>query len=139
MNTNQEQLTEQESLEMIARMIRQAKGNVSQGSFHLLLWGWLILFASLGHFILLQFTAIPGPYRIWLIVIPGIIASFYYGFKKVAELKCEPTSTAYTCGSGFRFFFPSFWFSFSWLGQWKSLRLTCSCWPDTQHCYRASH
>lgn len=82
METNERQLSGQEHLEIIARMINQALGNVSQGSFHLLLWGWVIMVASLGHFFLVQFTESPAPYRIWFIVIPGILVSFYYGFKK---------------------------------------------------------
>ncbi|HNR40962.1 MAG TPA: hypothetical protein PKL65_01915 [Bacteroidales bacterium] len=38
-------------------MINRTKVNIRQGSFHLLFWGWLIFFCSLGEYLLVRLTA----------------------------------------------------------------------------------
>ena len=82
MESQKKQLSGQESVEIITRMIHKAKRNVSQGSFHLLLWGWLLSIASLSHFVLLEFGSFAHPEWVWFTVYPGILVSFYYGYKK---------------------------------------------------------
>ena len=48
-----DELTHQESLDLIAEMIKQAKRNVAKGgSNQILLWGWTIAFANFGHYAL---------------------------------------------------------------------------------------
>lgn len=82
METQEKQLTGEESLRIITDMINRAKTNVRQGSFHLLFWGWLILFCSLSEYLLLKFTSWASPWYIWYLVIPGALVSLIYGFVK---------------------------------------------------------
>jgi len=80
---NQEKvMTGEESLSIISEMINRTKVNIRQGSFHLLFWGWLIFFCSLGEYLLFKFTDIVNPWLIWLLVIPGVFVSFIYGYIK---------------------------------------------------------
>ena len=82
MKTEDENLTAQESLDIIASMIQQAKGNVQKNRFYFLLWGWTILFCNLGVYIMIQFLEISNPFWIWLITIPAAIASGIYGSRQ---------------------------------------------------------
>lgn len=69
------QLTEQQSLKIIQEMIATSKNNLKDNSFFFLLWGWLVLGASLIHFGLLQiqweYAWLPWPV---MMTIGGIIA-----------------------------------------------------------------
>ena len=79
MITPNENLTAQQSIDIISKMIEQAKGNVQKNSFYFLLWGWTILTCNLSIFIMLQFTEIKNPFWIWLLTIPAAIASSIHG------------------------------------------------------------
>ena len=76
---NEKKLTDKESLDIIMNMINQAHVNIRQSSFHLLLWGWIIFAASIGHFILLKFTHIEHPEDAWALTLPGMVISMVYG------------------------------------------------------------
>ena len=82
METDEKVLTGEESLKIITGMIDRTKLNISQGSFHLLFWGWLILICSLTEYLLYTFTEFENPYYVWFFVIPGVVVSLVYGFIK---------------------------------------------------------
>lgn len=86
---NNDNLSNQESLALISRMISTAKGNVSQGAFHMILWGWMVIIMSVSHFILMKYQLVPHPEMVWLLAIPTFFVSFYAGYKKgqKAEVK----------------------------------------------------
>lgn len=84
-----ENLTANQSLELIARMISEAKGRVQQNSFYFLLWGWVILLSNLGAFVLVRIGT-EYPYAIWLITIPAWIISIVYGIRR---RRASPTSS----------------------------------------------
>ena len=64
--TNQiENLSPKDSLEIINKMINQAKNRFSENGFLYLLWGWVIFFCSIGHFILLKLNWFKNPEIIW--------------------------------------------------------------------------
>ena len=69
------QLSEQQSLKIIQEMIATSKDNLKDNSFFYLLWGWLVLGASLIHFGLLQ-TSYEYPWIPWpiMMAIGGIVA-----------------------------------------------------------------
>ncbi len=70
----EQELTKEESLALIGRMISQAKTNYSKGSsFYFLLWGWVVLVANLGHYLIQKFQWFDKPWLIWSITIPAII------------------------------------------------------------------
>jgi len=80
METMEKEMTGEESLSIITEMINKTKVNISQGSFHLLFWGWLILVCSIADPLLTKFTSYPHPYYVWFLVIPGVFVSVIYGF-----------------------------------------------------------
>jgi hypothetical protein len=79
MNHNTENLTPQQSLELITSMINQAKGNIQHSSFYFLLWGWTIVIANLGVYFLLNFTSVSNPFLMFSITIPAAIISAVHG------------------------------------------------------------
>jgi len=82
MENDEKIMTSEESLKIITDMIARTKTNVRQGSFHLLFWGWLILFCSLGEFLLMNYTHFKSPWNIWFLTIPGIFVSVGYGWSR---------------------------------------------------------
>ena len=69
-------LTARESLDLIAAMIRQAKGNVQRNNFYFLLWGWVVVLANLGMYTL-QIVKYEHPYVVWVITIPAWTFTLY--------------------------------------------------------------
>ena len=82
MENEEKMMTGEESLRIISEMINKTKVNISQGSFHLLFWGWLIFVISLSDFLLTRFSDYVHPYYVWMLVIPGVFVSIIYGFVK---------------------------------------------------------
>lgn len=74
-------LTARESLDIIASMIQEAKGNVQRNNFYFLFWGWIVAIADLGMYALTQ-AGYQHPYAIWLITIPAWIFTMYRGFSR---------------------------------------------------------
>ena len=90
MENEEKSMTGEESLRIITEMINKTKISICQGSFHLLFWGWLIFFCSLSEYLLRRFTEFEHPYYVWLLVIPGVFVSLFYGFIKGRK---QPVST----------------------------------------------
>lgn len=86
MNTTNQNLTPQESLNLITMMISQAKGNVRDNSFYFLFWGWIIVIANLAVFFLLQADS-PYAYHVWFIVIPAWVVTVIYTMRKVRKVQ----------------------------------------------------
>jgi hypothetical protein len=79
MKTSQN-LSAEESLQIITSMINQAKGNIKRNSFYFLLWGWIVVIANLGVFIMLKLE-LSHPYYVWLIALPAWILTMYRSYK----------------------------------------------------------
>ena len=58
METDEKVMSGEESLRIISEMINKTKVNISQGSFHLLFWGWLIFVCSLSEYFLFRYLPI---------------------------------------------------------------------------------
>lgn len=82
MENEEKTMTGEESLRIITDMINKTKVSISQGSFHLLFWGWLIFACSLSEYLLWKFTDFTHPYYVWFFVVPGAFVSVIYGFVK---------------------------------------------------------
>jgi hypothetical protein len=82
MENEEKIMSGEESLKIITDMISKTKVNISQGSFHLLFWGWLIFACSLSDYIIANFTEYAHPYYVWLLVIPGVFVSMTFGIVK---------------------------------------------------------
>ncbi|MFZ1808324.1 MAG: hypothetical protein WAU36_13925 [Cyclobacteriaceae bacterium] len=79
MTQETDNLSPQQSLDLIQSMIRQAHGNMSSNSFYLILWGWVVIAANLGMYVMIKFTDIQQPHLIWLIAIPAWVISMIHG------------------------------------------------------------
>ncbi len=60
-----ENFSPKESLQLIDNMINQAKNRFSENGYLYLLWGWLIFFCAMGHFVLLKLNLFTHPEVIW--------------------------------------------------------------------------
>lgn len=74
-----ESLTAHESIEIITRMINETKGNLKRNAFYFILWGWVVVLANIGVFVLSSMQ-IAYPHAMWFITIPAWIYSLYKGF-----------------------------------------------------------
>lgn len=81
METTDKKLSEKESLDIIMNMIQAAKTDLSDESFYYLLWGWLVLIASLGHFTLLQLNLEMAP-LVWLLMPLGGFITAVHGYRQ---------------------------------------------------------
>lgn len=82
MNTNPENLTPQQSLDMITALINQAQGKMRKNSFYFLLWGWTVALANFGMYGLMRFTDYAHPYIVWTLTIPAWIITMIYGSRQ---------------------------------------------------------
>ncbi len=81
MEANENKFTEREGLQLIMSMIQTAKADISDDSFYYLLWGWLVLIASLAHFILLKVQWDMAPLA-WMLMPLGGIITAVYGYRQ---------------------------------------------------------
>ena len=80
METEDQILTTQQSLDIITKMIQQAHGNVKRSSVYLILWGVVIALANLGMFVLM-WMEYPMPYLVWLITLPAWFITIYISYR----------------------------------------------------------
>jgi phosphatidylglycerophosphate synthase len=78
----EETITQQESLAIIESMINKAKNRFSENGFLYLLWGWVILFCSLGQYVLLFVFHYPQHWIVWLSTWLALIVQFIYIYRK---------------------------------------------------------
>ena len=86
----EKQIDEQMSLRIISEAIENAKANFKDNGFFYLLWGWLVLGASLLQYGLIQFSNTPYHWVGWPIImtIGGIISGIYgYRLGKAAMVR----------------------------------------------------
>lgn len=82
MDTSEKPLSAPESLALIQQMIQSAKQGLSDNSYDLLLWGWLVLAASLSHFALLH-TDFAMPWLPWPVLMSvGTVLAFVNGARR---------------------------------------------------------
>lgn len=80
---------EQDSLKLISEMLENTKARFNENGFFFLLWGWLVLLASLLHFALL-YTDFQYPYIVWPIIMTGGgIASGIAGYRRGKDAKVK--------------------------------------------------
>ncbi len=72
-----------EKIDLIFEMIENSKSNLRSNAFFYLLWGWLVLFASLTHFILLKlgyhYSFLAWPVMTTIGVIASVVAGIRLG------------------------------------------------------------
>ncbi len=80
--TEEKQMSDKESLELITSMINKAKNRFSENGFLYLLWGWVILICCLVQFSLLYFFNYEDAYYIWYLTWIAVIVYLFYLNKK---------------------------------------------------------
>jgi len=85
----EEKLDQQDSLRIIESMINRAKNHFSEDGHLYLLWGWLILFCSLGEFVLLHIFHAPWHSMVWLLTWVAVIYQVIYIRRKVRHRKVK--------------------------------------------------
>jgi len=86
---NEENLSPQQSLELIQSMIDKAKNTVADDSFYFLLWGWLVFAASIIQYVLKVIVHSPYHYLAWTLMIVGIVVSIFYGASQSKKRKVK--------------------------------------------------
>ncbi len=82
-------LTGQESLEVISRMIRTAQHDIHDSSFYYLIWGWLVFIASTSNFLLMK-ASYQDPFIPWAILMPlGGIVTGIYSYKQKRQQRVK--------------------------------------------------
>jgi len=86
-----ENLSPEQSLQVIQSMIERAKNQLSENGHLYLLWGWVIFIASAGQFVLLNLLHYENYYIVWFLPwLAGIYQAFY-----LAKRKKQKKVTAY--------------------------------------------
>ncbi|MBL4710691.1 MAG: hypothetical protein JKY48_19880 [Flavobacteriales bacterium] len=76
----------EKQIEYIEEMIATTKGNLSSGSIHFLLWGWLVFIAALSNYIILNFTEYNNHWIPWPVLMGmGAVLAIYFGRKESKE------------------------------------------------------
>jgi hypothetical protein len=83
----EETISGEESLAIIESMISKAKNQFSENGFMYLLWGWVILFCSVGQFVLKQIIGYPKHYLIWILTWVAVIIQMIYVIKRERRAK----------------------------------------------------
>jgi hypothetical protein len=81
-DTTDNNLSPQQSLELIESMINRAKDKFAEDGTMYLVWGWCVFICSLAQFVLLHFLQYRYHYIVWLAMIPVFIYQFIVENKK---------------------------------------------------------
>ncbi|NLE33783.1 MAG: hypothetical protein GX622_01630 [Bacteroidales bacterium] len=107
MENEEKLMTGEESLRVITEMINKTRVSITQSSFHLLFWGWLIFACSLSEFILWKYVGWTNSWYVWYFVIPGVAVSLIYGFTRGRKEKVFTYGTSIYVWSWMAFLFAS--------------------------------
>jgi hypothetical protein len=78
METEEKELSPQESLSLISSMINKTKDVVADNSFYFLFWGWLVFVCCITSFVLKMYVHYPGHAMVWLLMpIGGVLSGIY--------------------------------------------------------------
>jgi len=75
----EKELSPQESLDLINSMIGKARKRYTDNSFYFLLWGWLVISASVLHYYLAVEQLVEEPSMAWFIMFVGAAVSIIHG------------------------------------------------------------
>lgn len=90
MENTEKTLSPQESLRVIRETIDLAKHSFRENGFHFLLWGWLVVIASAGHYYLAEIQHDARPEMAWMImVVVGLPVAFIYEWRRGKREKTE--------------------------------------------------
>ena len=88
----EKELSGKESLLLITSMINKAKNNFGEKGFLYLIWGWVILFCCITHFVGAYFFHYPNISFVWLVVYLVIVFQIIY-LRKMRKSRRTKTYT----------------------------------------------
>ncbi len=113
----EENFSPEQSLRLIRSMIDKAKENVSDNSFFLLLWGWLVFAAALSQYILMVIVKWPYHGMAWNLMWVGAVISIIYGIrqekKQQAKTYISETMKYFGMGCGVTFTILALFFGYN--------------------------
>ena len=83
----EDELSPEQSLEVIQSMITKAKTNLGENRFYFLMWGWVVMISILFQFILKVVVEYRHHYVGWILVIPAIIITIVYSSRQSKKEK----------------------------------------------------
>lgn len=86
----EEQLSPEQSLQLIQAMINKTKQDLSDDTVYFLVWGWITFVGCLGQFILKRVVHYEQHYQVWWLVVVGVVFSIWQGMK---DKKAKRVST----------------------------------------------
>jgi hypothetical protein len=89
MGNDEINMTEKESMELIASMINKAKNEVGETGWLYLLWGWLILFCCISQFVGIYFFHFDQIYFVWFLTWILLAYQFLYLSKERKKRKVK--------------------------------------------------
>ena len=85
----QENLSPEQSLQLIQNMISKTKQDISDNSIYFLVWGWITFIGFIGEFLLKNIVKYEQHYQVWWLVVVGIVFSVYNGIKHGKKQKVK--------------------------------------------------
>lgn len=82
----EDQLSPQQSLELIRSMIDRTKANLGENRFYFLLWGWVTFAAIVSQFILKVVLLYEHHYIVWVVVIPTAIITMIHASRRKSRM-----------------------------------------------------
>jgi hypothetical protein len=86
---NTENLSPEQSLQLIRTMISKTRQDLSDNSIYFLVWGWITLVACTSQFVLKNILQYEKHYLVWLLIVVGIVFSIYRGMKESRKRKAS--------------------------------------------------
>jgi hypothetical protein len=124
----QENLSPQQSLQLIQSMIDKTRADMSENRFYFLLWGWLVFLSIICQFILKVVVHYQHHYFVWLLTFPAAIITFFYAKRQrrnAVRTYIGDSMSYLWLGVGVSFFILSFIIStgIGWLHAWPFMIL----------------
>lgn len=84
---NKETLEPRQSLQLIEKMIAEARNQISDNGHLYLVWGWVILICSLFHFAGIYWSLFPRPDLVWMATWLAFLYQMIYLRRKARNIK----------------------------------------------------
>lgn len=89
MENNPKELSPQESLDLISKMINKTKDSVADDSFYFLFWGWLVFACCITQYVLKIYFHYPNHFAVWWTMPIGGVITGIYGSRQARVKKVK--------------------------------------------------
>ena len=117
----EEQFSPEESLRVIRSMLDKTKRDLSEDSFYISLWGWLIFAAAVSEYLLMVIFKYPQHYIVWNLMWVGAVVSIVHAIRhsKKSKVKTYLNETMQNFGIGSGIMFTILAFIFIYFQLWE--------------------